>query len=439
MAVIAGASTDQGPYPRRVVIQFKPEVQLPYTPQAVELLKERAGGDWQQLQATFPGIIFGPYFTTLTQQEFELAGPEFRQYYVITCSATVDAAKLSQTVSGWRGVETSYVEARPGRPPVHATDDPRNEAQHYQDAAPVGIDARYAWQFADGSGVALVDVEQGWTLDHEDLAAAGISLISGCNDRYHGHGTAVLGITVAGDNCKGGVGIAPGAGARVVSEWRCCGNFNTAEAILSARAAVKAGDVLLIESQTELDDGTNLPVEIQTAVFHAILSATGHGITVVEAAGNKEPLASGDLDQTTNDAGKFVFKRADSDFRDSGAILVAAATANQPYSDLMTNFGSRVDCFARGDFIDTCSADGWVDVSTTGYLSRFGGTSGAAAIVAGAALLLQSWRVKTGRSVYSPHELRTLLSHPCLNTKADPLSKKIGVMPNLRAIIDSEA
>src|SRR5437588_301744 len=87
--------------------------------------------------------------------------------------------------------QTQFANTTP--PPVNPSDDPRNTNQHYEDAAPTGIDVRWAWAQADGSGVGFVDMERGWTLNHEDLVAAGISIISGINNDYTGHGTAVLG------------------------------------------------------------------------------------------------------------------------------------------------------------------------------------------------------------------------------------------------------
>jgi subtilisin family serine protease len=115
-------------------------------------------------------------------------------------------------------------------PPVTPSDDPRNVNQRYLDFAPKGINARWTWTRADGTGVGFVDMERGWMLNHEDLAAANISLISGLSQDFHGHGTAVLGEVVGVDNTLGGVGIAPNASARVVSQWRNASTYNTAEA-----------------------------------------------------------------------------------------------------------------------------------------------------------------------------------------------------------------
>lgn len=65
----------------------------------------------------------------------------------------------------------------PGPPPaVNAGDDPRSGNQGYLNAAPQGIDARYAWGFpgGDGEGANIIDVEQGWNFNHEDLVGHAI-------------------------------------------------------------------------------------------------------------------------------------------------------------------------------------------------------------------------------------------------------------------------
>lgn len=75
-----------------------------------------------------------------------------------------------QTLSEVEGVQALY----PGPPPaVNPADDPRSTNQGYLNAAPAGIDARYAWGFTggDGAGVNVVDMEQGWNLNHEDLVS----------------------------------------------------------------------------------------------------------------------------------------------------------------------------------------------------------------------------------------------------------------------------
>ena len=239
-------------------------------------------------------------------------------------------------------------------PPVSPDDDPRSASQEYLDPSPHGVDARFAWsQGLDGSGVGFVDLERGWTLDHEDLVDSAIDIISGVNTDYHGHGTAVLGEVAMVDNELGGIGMAPAVMTRVVSQWRPGGQYKTAEAILSAASEMDAGDVLLLEAQTQYQTTGEafVPVEVEPLVFDAIRTAVGHGIIVIEAAAN----GTVDLDGFQDVDGRFVLNRHSGDFRDSGAIIVGAASATAPHGRLdFSNFGSRIDCYAWGHGIDTC-------------------------------------------------------------------------------------
>lgn len=452
MAVIADRVPPPAPLPPdfkpRVVVKFRPDVRLPYTSAATGELAKQAGPGWSELTAAFPGVALTPYFATIaepTLQELAKRAPraesagtpaQFTSYYAVECPRGIEPEQVAKAIGAWPNVEVAYVEGGPTPPPLNPSDDPRNANQGYLDAAPGGIDARWVWSGVDGSGIGFVDMERGWTLNHEDLAGAGITLISGVNQDFHGHGTAVLGEVLGVDNTVGGVGIAPGANGHVVSQWRTASSYSTAEAILSAVAAMTAGDVLLLEAQTTYPTASGyVPVEVEQLVFDAIQFATSQGIIVVEAGAN----GSVDLDAFQTLSGKKIFNRGSPDFRDSGAIMVGAASSAAPHTRLsFSNYGSRIDCYGWGQNIDTCG-DGWTGNATNTYTPSFGGTSGASPIVAGAALLLQSWSAGAGRGRYTPSELRGLLSSTALNTaSANPGNDRIGVMPNLRAIIQAE-
>jgi hypothetical protein len=450
MAIINGQvpPVEQLPpdFKRRVVVKFRPDVRLTYSAAAHSELAAAVPREWAELTAAHPGVTVVPYFSTLSESTLrEISGQAaqartaapagFTQYFAIECPPGVEPEAVARSVAAWSNVDTAYVEGGPTPPPVNPSDDPRNANQQYEDAAPTGIAVRWAWPSVDGSGVGFVDMEQGWTLNHEDLAAAGITLISGVNKAYTGHGTAVLGEVVMVDNTIGGVGIAPRASTRVVSQWRTANSFNTAEAILSAAAVMQTGDVLLLEAQTTSSTMTGyLPVEVEQATFDAIQYATSNGIIVVEAGGN----GSNDLDNYKDANGKAILNRSSADFRDSGAILVGAATSTAPHSRLgFSNFGSRIDCYAWGQNIDT-TGDGWTGNATTTYTTSFGGTSGASPIIAGCCLIVQSWLIGHGSSRYTPSSMRSVLSRANLNTaSADPGTDRIGVMPDLQAIISS--
>jgi hypothetical protein len=109
---------------------------------------------------------------------------------------------------------------------------------------------------------------------------------------------------------------------------------------------MRAGDVLLLEAQTTYPPGTQyLPVEVEQVVYDAIRAATDAGIIVVEAGAN----GSVDLDKFQDMNGREVLNRSSRDFRDSGAIMVAAAGSRSPHGRLsFSNFGSRIDCYAWG-------------------------------------------------------------------------------------------
>ncbi|HEY7132446.1 MAG TPA: S8 family serine peptidase [Candidatus Limnocylindrales bacterium] len=400
---------------------------------------------WGDVTRRVPGLEIKPMFAEiegldeLHRRAGERVGqrdlPNLGAYYVVEVPVGANADEIQRELARLPGVEKAYVEAGPTPPPtVSPTDDPRNSNQDYEDAAPGGIDARYAWTLAggDGAGIGFVDMERGWTLNHEDLTGAGITVISGTVKDYHGHGTAVLGEVVAVDNAIGDVGIAPKATARVVSQWRTATTYGTAEAIVSAVGAMQFGDVLLLEAQTSYPGVSGyVPVEVEDAVFDAIRLATALGIVVVEAGAN----GSEDLDAFMDTGGNAILNRGSAAFRDSGAIMVGAASSASPHTRMwFSNFGSRIDCFGWGENIDT-TGDGWTGTATNLYTTNFGGTSGASPIIAGAAILVQSLAESSLGFRFSPLAVRRILSNAATGTaSATPASDLIGVMPNLNAI-----
>jgi hypothetical protein len=400
----------------RVVVKFSSDLQLPHS-EAVEKVHAAAhGAAWRTLRSKYPGIALRPFFVNLDATALETierraaAGVTLRllSYFAITVPRLADGPAVARAVAAWPHVELAYVEGGVVPPPVHAADDPLSPSQGYLSAAPVAVIGAHSF------------LQDPWWI---------------------GHGTAVLGIVAAVDNDKGVVGIAPGASVRVVSQWFDNSGapfVSTANAVATAIAAMQEGDVLLLETTTP---ATNtkfglVPAEVEPLVFDLIRAATSIGITVVEPAGN----SGSNLDALTDTAGKFVFNRATPDFKDSGAIVVGASSSAAPHSRLgFSDYGSRVDCYAWGENIASCGGfpfSGIGNSPQTAYTLTFGGTSGASAIVAGAAVLLQSWAVKMLGHTLSPSMLRKLLSDPSLNTHSNvPLNDRIGVMPDLRRIV----
>jgi hypothetical protein len=344
-------------------------------------------------------------------------------------------------------VDLAYAELAVTKPQSPPDDNPLAAQQGYLDEADTGIGARLVWDQLEGDeiDVGLVDVEQDWFLEHQDFENKNFELIHGDNRRefdedHDGrHGTRVLGVLIAENNALGGIGIAYGIkSVGLVSHYKHAEktDLHVAEGIAPAITQMKPGDVLLLEV-----DRDGLPTEIDDADFDAIRLASAHGIVVVEAAGNK----GSDLDDLKHaKSGDLILRRKppDQGFRDSGAVLVGAAKPSLPHNWFYgSNYGSRVDCYAWGDLMWTCDvdlelADGQND-SGESYTGEFGNTSGAAAIVAGAALVLQ-WKYQSTGSRLSPLQMRRLLSDPDLGTPQGPLDedKTIGVMPNLPKLFE---
>ncbi|HKP85948.1 MAG TPA: S8 family serine peptidase [Blastocatellia bacterium] len=324
--------------------------------------------------------------------------------------------------------------------------------QGYLEAAPLGLDVRYAWTLPGGHGenVRIADIEFSWNLSHNDLAAAASKLflyVKGATpadraveEANRNHGTAVIGELVAAPDGIGVTGIAHGAKLGLVNPLTGAVP-DVAGAIRRAASEMRAGDVMLIEEQStvgprfDLSTGRGLlPVEYETQIFQAIKSATSKGIVVVESAGN----GFDDLDHPAYN-GAF-----DRNKKDSGAIMVGAGLPEGGVYGFgpdrtrtpESNYGSRVDVQGWGRFITTT---GFGDLrhelgENNWYTIDFGATSGAAAMVAGAAALIQSILIERGREPLEPADLRQLLV--CAGTpQTGNLSERIGPRPNLRAAL----
>ena len=363
------------------------------------------------------------------------------------------------------------------------TSDTYGRVQEYLDRAPAGIDARWVWRQltekdeVDSARVGFADLEQGW-IGHEDTGLESEpkiddTLVFGVNrhekGEYRGHhGTAVLG-EVVGLHSDDGTGI---EGIVRHPRWVLLSSHYTesvhwtfldgektegssgsvANAIRFLIPLMEKGDVLLLEVQRSY-----LPTEVDPLDRDAIRLAVAHGIVVIEAAGN----GNTDLDLLVDEQGERVLDRRHPEYIESGALMVAAATAALPHNRLWgrvgvgSNYGTRIDCYAHGDrvvtsgygdlnayladpgdrlFDDPSLLEG--EAAESAYSAYFGGTSGAAPIIAGAAMLVQQvHKARTGVRL-SPWEMRRLLSDPATGTPQGwGVAGRIGVMPDLRLVL----
>ncbi|KGT40632.1 S8 family peptidase [Bacillus cereus] len=441
---------------KQLILKFKNEANLPYQDGIEKFIKEeKQDPELVGILAEYPNVTINRLFNSLNPKEIKNLGKEIKDsdhissnllnYYIVETQDDIDVQALLTKIEKSSLVETAYLQEEEAPPAerlpnlsVNPYDEPRLTRQGYLEPAPLGINAPYAWSIkgGDGKGTTFVDMEYGWLFNHEDLVNQKIELISGQNkSEHHDHGTSVLGIVSAEDNNIGGIGIAPKAKVKVVSQIRDNGNYNTADAILSAVNNMQAGDILLLEAQATYDgygDKNYFPVEVKPDIFDAIRMGTNKGIIIIEAGAN----GGNDLDQFRDRNGKQVLNRNSPDFKDSGAIMVGAASARVPHKrSYFSNYGSRVDVYGWGNAVDTTDAKP-SEFITNLYTSSFAGTSSASPIIAGAAASIQGIAKNNQGKVYTPSQLRDILSNSSTGTKSnDPTSDKIGVLPDLKAIL----
>jgi hypothetical protein len=425
--------------------------------------------------------------------------PDLSVYYHVEApSERLD--ELAERLSKLDAVEAAYVKppAEPAEmrlnemtplaaePPAHTPD--FTARQEYLNAAPIGIDARYAWTLAGGRGAGgqIIDIEWGWRFNHEDLSANQGGVVSGTSSSDDNHGTAVLGEYSGDGNTLGVTGISSDAHAMAVSLV----SQSTSQAIRIAADRLRPGDIILLEvhrggPRFTLGDWSRfgfIAIEWWPDDFDAIRYAVSKGIIVVEAAGN----GGQNLDDPVYDTrpvghpqlGTFPaswrnpFNPANPS---SGAVVAGAGlpptgthgrnrepNSGDPYADrgrcFFSNYGARIDAqgwgwevtsTGYGDLQGGSNRDEW-------YTDQFSGTSSASPIVVGALACVQGVLRARGRIPLTPARARELLRAtgspqqdapaftflPSMtgtgypqNHPARPRTQRIGNRPNLRQLI----
>ncbi len=326
-------------------------------------------------------------------------------------------------------VDRAWLALRPAPPPVDIVPVTPVFEQAWLDAFPVGLGFSNLGAFpgADGAEVRLVNVEYAWDAEHEDIGP--VTRLRGEPETlYAFHGTAVLGVLLALLNDYGVQGGAPAAEVMVAHPDTLVDGlleYDVALAIYEALAVLQPGDVILVEQQVYGPDGEFLPVSWDEAVRDVVEAATEQGVVGVV------PSANGgvDLDDPTY-GGVFDL--------DVGAIVVGGGfppSYGEPRAWAGSDYGGGVHLQAWFTDIVTLGGSPYTDLyfprgdERQAYTSVFGGTSGASALVAAMAAVVQSARIAARGAPLAPRELRALLVTTAV---AQVGAEWVGPQPDLR-------
>lgn len=469
-------ATPTGPGRAELILVADAAAELHLTPDGFESL---AGADVDGLAEALAGegIAVEPLFGVSESQMRERAmefpdagGTDMGLFYHVT-TPTDDPEALAERLRAVDGVAGAYVKP-PGEPPVAidleilaetvpAAGEPPAATpnfmarQIYLNAAPAGVDARYAWTIRGGRGanVNIIDCEWGWRFNHEDLRVNQGGVVIGTASSDDNHGTAVLG-EISGDrNAFGIEGICPDARVMGAS----FATLPTARVIRMAADRLRAGDIMLLEIHRRGPDGNGtgqdgfIAIEWWPDDLAAIRYAVSRGVVVVEAAGNGARNLDAAIYNTPGAGFPASWRNPfNPNNPTSGAVLVGAGAPppgthgrdHGPDRSRLgfSNYGLRVDVqgwgrevtsTGYGDLQGGTDHDRW-------YTDVFSGTSSASPIVVGVLGCVQGILRARNRPPLTPAAARSVLRQtgsPQQDAPGRPRTQRIGNRPNLRQLI----
>jgi subtilisin family serine protease len=298
-----------------------------------------------------------------------------------------------------------------------------------------GLNMQYAWDLGlKGGGIRVRDVEYGFNKNHEDLnevnafLALGMTVSSDATATYTEHGTAVVGIIIAGDDDYGMTGLAHEASEVILfPEWQEIG-YSRINAVNQSIQNSTAGDIIIYEMQ---EDGPTssltdfVPAEYNSVIWDLTKAASDAGIVIVAAAGNGNQNLNGTLYESYMNRGN------------SGAIIVGGGLSNLTHNKISySTHGARVDVQGWSQNVFACGYGSLIMINgdiNQGYVN-FSGTSSATPMVAACAIVLQSYHHSlTGNYLTGP-QLRTILKETGI-PQGNPSAGNIGPFPNMETAV----
>lgn len=297
-----------------------------------------------------------------------------------------------------------------------------------------GLNMQYAWDLGlKGEGIRVRDVEYGFNSNHEDLNEVNAFLAPGMTIAedallYTQHGTAVVGIIIAGNDGYGMTGLAHEASEVILfPEWQEIG-YSRINAVNQSIQNSTAGDVIIYEMQEDGPTSSSIdyvPAEYNSVIWDLTKAASDAGIVIVAAAGNGNQNLNGTLYESYMNRGN------------SGAIIVGGGLSNLTHNKISySTHGARVDVQGWSQNVFACGYGTLImigDDINQGYVN-FSGTSSATPMVAACAIVLQSYHHSlTGNYLTGP-QLRTILKETGI-PQGNPSAGNVGPFPNMETAV----
>ncbi|MBI4236792.1 MAG: VCBS repeat-containing protein [Deltaproteobacteria bacterium] len=261
---------------------------------------------------------------------------DWRRTFVVWVADPGRAKQLLTWLEGQAQVERA--EPVPKRRPAGVSTPDLTSGQSYISNNPGGLNIVAAWQQGvTGKNQTIIDYEDLWNYDHEDLPVDIQNTPLSSNTGVSGnHGTAVLGIIAAKDNSLGAAGIATTANIRTLSDE----GESTEDPFAGLHYFLQQYSLgFSVGGQVLVDEAAGMgPLEFISTAVGSVKDLIELGTVVVSTAGN----ASLNIDPYLID--------------DLGTILVGASEGPSLKKAAFSNCGKRVNVFAWG-----------AGVVTTGY------------------------------------------------------------------------
>ena len=242
------------------------------------------------------------------------------------------------------------------------------------------INVEEAWRYTKGEGVLAAVIDEGIDIDHPDLKAniIGFANYDNPDSNYPAsktgkwHGTACAGLLAAVENDKGVVGVAPASKLYAI-------RYSDSE----VSKDIEAFDDLMKEGVSVISNswGSYANLDAYNEIFKTLATKgrAGKGVLIFFAAGNDH--------KNLDEAGI-------NDESESPWVLSIGASTERDNIANYSNYGSSVDFLAPGGTIGgdliTTDATGEKGYTDWDYNWNFAGTSAAAPIAAGVAVLILS-------------------------------------------------